>query len=77
VSTIALTATIGTIHRNTDEVYGSLRVHAGLVAVHGMAVSPKRVEVRLMDAATTFGGLLHRFFVIPSRDRSIGARGWR
>jgi hypothetical protein len=57
VSNMALTATIRAIHRDSNDVYGSPRVHAELVAVHGMAVSPKRVAA-LMAAADLVG--VHR-----------------
>ncbi|HEY5182343.1 MAG TPA: IS3 family transposase [Dermatophilaceae bacterium] len=57
VSNMALTATIRAIHRDSNDVYGSPRVHAELVAVHGMAVSPKRVAA-LMAAAGLVG--VHR-----------------
>ena len=54
---MALTATIRAIHRDSNDVYGSPRVHAELVAVHGMAVSLKRVAA-LMAAAGLVG--VHR-----------------
>jgi len=57
MANIALTATIRTIHKDSNDVYGSPRVHAELVAVHGMAVSPKRVAA-LMAAADLVG--VHR-----------------
>lgn len=57
VSNMALTATIRAIHKDSNDVYGSPRVHAELVAVHGMAVSPKRVAA-LMAAADLVG--VHR-----------------
>jgi len=53
----ALTATIRAIHKDSNDVYGSPRVHAELVAVHGLAVSPKRVAA-LMAAADLVG--VHR-----------------
>lgn len=54
---LALTETIRAIHKDSKDVYGSPRVHAELVAVHGMAVSPKRVAA-LMAAADLVG--VHR-----------------
>jgi putative transposase len=57
VANVALTATIRSIHKDSNDVYGSPRVHAELVAVHGMAVSPKRVAA-LMAAADLVG--VHR-----------------
>jgi transposase-like protein len=57
MANIALTATIRAIHKDSNDVYGSPRVHAELVAVHGMAVSPKRVA-GLMAAADLVG--VHR-----------------
>jgi putative transposase len=57
VANMALTATIRAIHKDSNDVYGSPRVHAELVAVHGMAVSPKRVAA-LMAAADLVG--VHR-----------------
>ena len=57
VSNMALTATIRAIHKDSNDVYGSPRVHAEFVAVHGMAVSSKRVAA-LMAAADLEG--VHR-----------------
>ena len=51
---MALTETIRAIHRDSKDVYGSPRVHAELAAVHGLAVSPKRVAA-LMAAADLVG----------------------
>jgi putative transposase len=50
VSNLALTETIRAIHKDSNDVYGSPRVHAELVAARAMAVSPKRVAA-LMAAA--------------------------
>lgn len=57
MANIALIETIRAIHKDSNDVYGSPRVHAELVAVHGMAVSPKRVAA-LMAAADLEG--VHR-----------------
>jgi transposase InsO family protein len=57
VANMALTATIRAIHKDSNDVYGSPRVHAELVAARGMAVSPKRVAA-LMAAADLVG--VHR-----------------
>jgi putative transposase len=57
VSNMALTETIRAIHKDSKDVYGSPRVHAELAAVHGLAVSPKRVAA-LMAAADLVG--VHR-----------------
>jgi putative transposase len=57
VANVALTATIRSIHKDSNDVYGSPRVHAELVAARGMAVSPKRVAA-LMAAADLVG--VHR-----------------
>lgn len=57
VSNMALTETIRAIHKDSNDVYGSPRVHAELAAVHGLAVSPKRVAA-LMAAADLVG--VHR-----------------
>ena len=57
MANIALTATIRAIHKDSNDVYGSPRVHAELVAARAMAVSPKRVAA-LMAAAALVG--VHR-----------------
>jgi putative transposase len=54
MASLALTATIRAIHKYSNDVYGSPRVLAELVAVHAMAVSPKRVAA-LMVAADLVG----------------------